>query len=84
MDRTPACEAPQVAQFGGDQRPGDRADASDALDRVFHARKEPLNVPTKFGELFFKKLQLCDHRADQEIKRGVLPAGTQAFLCAIL
>ena len=48
---TPAFEAPQVAKFGGDQRSGDRADASDALDRVFPARKEPLNVHIKFDEL---------------------------------
>ena len=50
MEGTAAREAPQITQFGGDQRPGDRADARDSFDRVFHAREKPLDVEIEFGE----------------------------------
>jgi hypothetical protein len=80
MERTPAFKALQIAQFGGDQRPDNRADARHSFDRVFHAREEPLNVEVEFGELFFEELELCDHRANEQIKGGVLSIGTQTLL----
>ena len=79
MEGTAACEAAQITQFGGDQRPGDRADAGDSFDRVFHAREKPLDVEIEFGELLFEELELCDHRADEQIEGRILAAAGQAL-----
>ena len=79
MEGTAAFKAAQITQLGGDQRPGDRADAGDSFYRVFHAREEPLDVDVEFDELSFEELDLCDHSADEQFKGRILAAGGQAL-----
>jgi hypothetical protein len=58
MEGTAAFEAPQITEFGGNQRSSDRTearnDARGAFNRVFHPRKEPLYMDVESGELFFE------------------------------
>jgi hypothetical protein len=84
MEGTATCKAVQIAELGGDQRPGDRAAPGDSLDGVFHARKEFLDVGIEFGQLLLEKLQLRDHGADEQIKGRILAAGSQASLGRLL
>jgi hypothetical protein len=80
---TAAFKATQIAQLGGDQRSGDWSDARDRFYGVFHARKEFLNVGVKLAELLFEELQLCDHRAHEQIESRILAATSEAFLCRV-
>jgi hypothetical protein len=50
---------------------------------VFHVRKEFLNMGIELGELPLEKLELCDHRADEQIESRILAAASQAFLCRL-
>ena len=62
MDWAPTFKAAQITELRGDHRPGNRADARNSFDRVFHVRKEFLNMGIELGELPLEKLELCDHR----------------------